>query len=110
VDNVAVPVIVTENVVVEVTVPLKVTTSVDFPPAVNVTNVTRLVVEFTIRPVPPVIVGERVTGPANPAELTPAAIPEGRLPIVNVSVVEPPDAKLRLGPVGVPFEVVMLKS
>jgi hypothetical protein len=105
--KVAVPVIVTEKVVVEVTVPLKVITSVNFPPAVNVTG---LVVGVTVRPVPPVIVEVRVTGPANPAELTPAAIPEGRLPIVKVSVVEPPDAKLRLGPVGVPFEVVMLKS
>jgi hypothetical protein len=63
----------------------------------------------TTRPVPPVITENRVTGPANPAEFTEGA-PEGRLPMVRVSIAEPPDTNERLGPVGVPFEVVTLKS
>jgi hypothetical protein len=62
-----------------------------------------------VRPVPPVIVDDRVTGPANPAVLI-ATDPDGRLPIVRRSVAEAPELKLILGPVGVPFEVVMLKS
>jgi hypothetical protein len=62
-----------------------------------------------VRPEPPVIVEERVTGPTNPAEFT-ATEPEGRLPMERVSVAEPPEANDTLGPVGVPFEVVMLKS
>ena len=105
--SVAVPVIVTVKGVVVPTVPLKVTTSVNFWPAVKVTG---LIVGVTMRPVPPVIVEERVTGPVNPAAFTPADDPDGRLPTVNVSVVEAPDAKERLGPVGVTFEVVTLKS
>ena len=103
--SVAVPVIVTEKVVVAVAVPLKVTTSVSLRPAVKVTG---LVVGVTTRPLPPVMVEDRVTCPAKPAEFT-AADPEGRLPIVRVSVAELPELKLMAGPVGVPLEVVMLK-
>jgi len=66
-------------------------------------------VKVTTRPVPPVIVVERVTGPAKPA-LFIAVEPDGRLPSVRLSVAEPPDANEKLGPVGVPFEVVALKS
>src|SRR5712692_8095073 len=95
-----------EKVVVDETVPLKVTTSVNFIPAVKVTG---LVVGVTVRPVPPVTVDDRVTGPANPAAFT-ARDPEGRLPIVRVSVAELPEANEMLGPVGVPLEVVTLKS
>ena len=99
----AVPVSVTEKVVVVVTVPLKVTTSVNFCPATRVTGV---VVGVTVRPVPPLIVDDIATGPANPAAVTPAPAPEGRLPMVRVSVADPPDAKLIVGPV----DDVMLKS
>ena len=106
-DKVAVPVIVTEKVVVEVTEPLKVTTSVSFPPATSVTGVVAGVI---VRPVPPLNVEEMTTGPANPALLTAAEVPEGRLPIVRVSVADPPEAKDMAGPVGVLFEVVRLKS
>jgi len=105
--RVAVPVIVTEKVVVDEAVPLKVTTSVNFCPA---TRLTGLVVGVTVRPVPPVMVEDKRTCPANPAAFTPETIPEGRLPIVIVSVAEAPEANEMLGPVGVPFEVVMLKS
>ena len=104
--RVAVPVIVTEKVVVDPTLPLKVTTSVSFRPAVKVTG---LVVGVTTRPLPPVMVEDRVTGPVKPAEFT-AADPEGRLPMVRVSVAELPELKLIAGPVGVPLEVVMLKA
>ena len=100
------PVIVTEKVVVVVTVPLKVTTSVSFCPATSVTGV---VAGLIVSPVPPVKVDEIATWPANPEAVTPAAVPDGRLPIVSVSVVEAPDANERLGPVGVPLDVVMLK-
>ncbi len=55
------------------------------------------------------MVEDRETGPANAAAFTPAD-PEGRLPIVRVSVAELVEAKVMLGPVGVPFELVMLKS
>ncbi len=78
---------VTEKVVVLDTVPLNVTRSVSFWPA---TNVTGLVVGVTTRPVPPVIKDVSVTGPAKPALLT-AALPEGRLPSVRVSVVDNPE-------------------
>ena len=98
---------VTVNTVVEVTVPANVTTSVSFPPAV--VNVTGVVAGVTGRPVPPPMVEERATCPANPALLMPTEVPEGRLPIVRVSVADPPEAKDIAGPVGVPFEVVMLK-
>lgn len=98
----AVPVIATVKVVVVVTVPLKVTTSVSFCPAVRVTGV---VVGVTVSPVPPPIVDVRVTGPAKPAEVIPAPVPEGRLPMVNVSVADKPDAKEIVGPV----KEVMLK-
>jgi hypothetical protein len=104
--TVAVPVIVTAKIVVLVAVPEKVTRSVSFWPAVKVTG---LVVGVTVRPEPPVIVEERVTGPANPAAFTAAAAPEGRLPMVRVSVDELPEAKVTAGPTGVPFDVVMLK-
>jgi len=61
-----------------------------------------------VRPVPPVKAEDNVTVPANPAEFT-ATDPDGRLPIVRVSVAELPEANDKLGPVGVPLEVVMLK-
>jgi len=64
----------------------------------------------TVRPVPPVKVEDIVTGPANPAVFTVARAPEGRLPMIRVSVAELPEAKEILGPVGVPLEVVTLKS
>jgi hypothetical protein len=67
------------------------------------------VVGVTVRPVPPVIVEDRVTLPPKPAVFT-ATDPDGRLPRVRRSVAEAPELKLMLGPVGVPFEVVMLKS
>jgi len=63
----------------------------------------------TVRPVPPVKVEDNVTGPANPAVFTVEA-PDGRLPMVRVSVEELPVANDMLGPVGVPLEVVTLKS
>jgi len=87
-------------------VPPKVTRSVNFWPAVKVTVGFASV---TVRPEPPVMVVDNVTGPANPAMFTPAEAPEGRLPIVSISVAELPDANVRAGPTGVPFEVVMLK-
>jgi hypothetical protein len=105
--EVAVPVIVTAKGVVVATVPLKVTTSVSFMPAVKITG---LVAGVTVRPEPPVMVVDNVTGPANPALFTAAAAPEGRLPMVSVSVAEPPVAKVMAGPTGVPFDVVTLKS
>jgi len=64
----------------------------------------------TVRPLPPVIVEVSVTGPVKPAAFTAAEAADGRLPIVMVSVAEPVDANDMLGPVGVPFEVVALKS
>ena len=66
-------------------------------------------VGVTVRPVPPVKVEDIVTGPANPAVLT-VGDPDGRLPMVRVSVAELPVANDMLGPVGVPLEVVTLKS
>jgi len=106
VTRVAVPVIVTEKGVVVATLPLKVTRSVNFAPPVKETG---LVANATVRPVPPVITDESVTGPANPAEFTVAETPEGRLPIVSVSDAELPEANVTVGPVGDPLEVVTLK-
>jgi len=63
----------------------------------------------TVRPVPPVKVEDIVTGPANPAVFT-VEDPDGRLPMVRVSVAELSVANDILGPVGVPLEVVTLKS
>jgi len=63
----------------------------------------------TVRPEPPVMVVDNVTGPANPALFTAAAAPEGRLPMVRVSVAELPEAKATGVPTGVPFDVVTLK-
>jgi hypothetical protein len=102
-DKLAVPVITTVKVVVEATLPLKVTTSLTFCPAVKLTG---LVAKATESPVPPVIVEESVTGPAKPAALTPAATPDGRLPILIEPVVELPELKLA----GFPLTMVTLKS
>jgi hypothetical protein len=102
----AVPVIVTVKAVVVVTVPPKVTRSVSFAPAIKITG---LVANPTVRPVPPIITDERVTGPAKPAALI-ARVPVGRLPNDARSDAEPPEAKEILGPVGVPLEALKLKS
>ncbi len=92
--DVAVPVIVKVHVTVVADVPVIVTMSAGaVAPAVSVTGFVAGV-EVRENPVPehpvPVTDEDKVTGPAKPARLI-AVEPVGRLAIVRVSVVEPPD-------------------
>jgi hypothetical protein len=74
--RVAFPVIVTVKVVVAVGLPPKViSTPFSWPPA----NTGAVVLNVTVKPLPPVKEEERFTGPAKPAAFI-AAVPDGRLP------------------------------
>jgi hypothetical protein len=92
--RVAFPVIVTVKVVVAVVVPLKVIRApFDWPPA----RTGAVVLNVTVRPVPPMKEEERFTGPAKPAEFI-AVVPDGRLPSAIVALAFEPELNVKLPP------------
>jgi hypothetical protein len=93
--RVAFPVIVTVNVVVAAGVPLKVIRTPFRRPAVKAGAV---LLNVTVKPVPPVKEEERFTGPAKPWAVTAALAPDGRLPRAIVALAFDPELKVKLAP------------
>jgi hypothetical protein len=107
---VALPVTVTVNVAVEVAVPLKpMVIPIFFADGVVPVNAGTVLLSVTANdPVPEfrTVLVDKLTVPANPAAVIAVLVPDGRLPIWNVPLAEPPELKVD----GLPVTTVRLKS